>query len=105
MTASTAHPAVAPVIEALQHLAAYRPSSLLDLADVLKSVNDLTNPANVIDALGDALICLGQRAERDGIATYLEDAAGTLASAAEDIDRARADTGHWNGSAGTDSYL
>lgn len=99
MTASTPHPAVAPVIEALQRLGDYRPNSLLDLADVLKSVNDLTNPANVIDALGDALISLGQRAEHDGIASHLDDAAGTLAGAAEDIDRARADTGHWNGSA------
>jgi hypothetical protein len=99
MTASAPHPAVAPVIDALQRLADYRPSSLLDLADVLKSVNDLTNSANVLDALGDALICLGQHAEHDGIASHLEDAAGTLADAAEDIDRARADTGHWNGSA------
>ena len=99
MTASTAHPAVAPVIDALQQLADYRPSSLLDLADVLKSVNDLTNPVNVLDALGDALTARGQRAEHDGIATHLEDAAGSLAEAAEDVDRARADTGHWTGSA------
>lgn len=99
MTASAPHPAVAPVIEALQRLGDYRPNSLLDLADVLRSVNDLTNSANVIDALGDALIALGQRAEHDGIASHLDDAAATLAGAAEDIDRARADTGHWNGSA------
>lgn len=101
----TAHPAVAPVIEALQRLAAYRPSSPLDLADVLKSVNDLTNPANVIDALGDALIALAEHAGNETVASHLGDAAGTLADAAEDIDRARADTGHWTGSAGTDSYL
>lgn len=105
MTASTAHPAVAPVIEALQRLADYRPSSPLDLADVLKSVNDLTNSANVLDALGDALLALGEHAGDDAVASHLGDAAGTLAGAAEDIDRARADTGHWNGSASTDSYL
>lgn len=105
MTASTAHPAVAPVIDALQRLADYRPSSLADLADVLKSVNDLTNPANVIDALGDALLALGEHAEHDGVATHLGDAAGTHAGAAEDIDRARADTGHYNGTAGTGSHL
>ena len=97
MTASTAHPAVAPVIEALQRLGDYRPSSPLDLADVLKSVNDLTNPANVIDALGDALLALAQHAEHDAVASHLGDAAGTLAGAAEDIDRARADTGFYHG--------
>ncbi len=105
MTADTPHPAVAPVIEALTALAAYRPTSRLDLADVLKSVNDLTNPANVLDALGDALIALGEHAGHDAIASHLADAAGTLAGAAEDIDRARADTGHWNGSATPDTYL
>ena len=97
--ATTTHPAVAPVIDALQRLADYRPTSLLDLADVLMSVNDLTNGTNILDALGDALRALGEYSEDDAIASRLEDAAGTLASAAEDIDRARADTGHWHGSA------
>ena len=97
--ATTAHPAVTPVIDALQRLADYRPTSRQDLADVLKSVNDLTNTTNVLDALQFTLLALGQQAEDEAIATHLGDAADSLAGAADGIDRARADTGHWNGSA------
>lgn len=105
MSAHPIHPAVAPVIDALRALANYQPTSPADLADVLKSVHEITGPC-VIEALADALRSLGWRTGHQQVTDRLEDAIGKLyALGPEHIDRARADTGHYNGTGITDSYL
>jgi hypothetical protein len=107
VTASTAHPATAPVIEALRALGSYRPASARELADVLKSVHDTTGE-NVIDALATALRKLANmtytsglgssEAQRYDIAMHLHNAADKLSAAgADEIDRARATTGVYHG--------
>ena len=105
MTASTVHPAVAPVIEALNTLANYQPTSAPDLADVLKTVHDMYGET-VIDALAVALRKLAGRTPTPQVTGHLNEAADKLyALGADEIDRAREATGHYNGTAGTDSYL
>jgi hypothetical protein len=101
----TLHPAVAPVIEAVNALADYRPTSATDLADVLKSVHEMGRD-NLIKALASALYRFGMGATANEVTAYLNDAAEHLSAlGCDDIDRAREATGHWYGSAGTDSYL
>lgn len=110
MPETALHPAVAPVIEALNTLADYQPESAADLADVLRAIHNLTTEQTVFGALGAALECLAEWSHRsegtepgfagERVAELLYDAASHLSGVGSDfIDRARADTGHFSGSA------
>lgn len=107
-TPASAHPAVAPVIEALRTLAAYEPTGVIDLADVLADLHGF-GIDNVIDALADVLDHLGdwsKAAAENGamfngnVAEQLYEASGHLMGYVGNsyVDRARADTGHYLGS-------
>jgi ABC-type transporter Mla subunit MlaD len=107
-TPTSSHPAVAPVIEALRTLAAYEPTSAIDLADVLANLHG-HGFDNVIDALADVFDHLGEwsGAAVENGAAFTGDVAEQLyqASAAltgyvgsDHVDRARANTGHFLGS-------
>ena len=61
MTASnptTLHPVVSPIVEALRTLAHYEPASSEDLGEVLRGLNDGSNPGTVFDHLNEALYSL-----------------------------------------------
>lgn len=107
-TPTSVHPAVAPVIEALRTLAAYEPTSAIDLADVLASLHGYGFD-NVIDALADVFDHLGEwsgaaaenGAEFTGeVAEQLYEASAALTGyvGSDHVDRARANTGHFLGS-------
>jgi hypothetical protein len=99
------HPAVAPVIAALDALTDYQPTSDADLADVLISVHN-ADGANVIGWLAVALGVLGRKSTNKQVYYHLNDAADRLSGVGCDwIDLAREATGHWNGTVGTDADL
>lgn len=109
MTAPATHPAVAPVLVALDRLAAYEPTSARDLADVLRSLHAYAAP-NVIDTLSGVLDHLADHAElaarrgqfdsehAEQVADHLARMSSQLSASAWDhLDRARAATGHFHG--------
>jgi len=109
MATNPVHPAVAPAINALNALAAYRPTSATDLADVLKCVHDVAAPC-VIEALATTLRQLAEYAstsnianrapDSESLADFLNGAADDMyAIGCDDLDRARALTGHYGSSA------
>jgi hypothetical protein len=103
MAANRVHPAVAPVIAALEALTDYQPTSAADLADVLISVHN-ADCANVIGWLAVAVGVLGRKSTTKQVYYHLNDAADRLSSVGSDeIDRAREATGHRNGTAGAGS--
>jgi len=105
MATRPVHPAVAPVVASLTALIDYRPTSDADLAEVLRSVHDVADPC-VIEALADVLCALAYRTKHHQVTSHLNEAAELLyALGADEIDRARADTGHYNGTARTASHL
>lgn len=108
MSGHTPHPAVAPVLAALDRLSAYQPTSAADLAHVLRSLHAHATP-NVIDALSDALCHLAnhtthaathgrfdpERAKQ--VADHLARMSNQLSAGAWDhLDHARAATGHYH---------
>ncbi len=113
MTGHTPHPALAPVLDSLAALHAYRPTSAADLADVLKDLHGYAIP-NVIDAVVDVLWDLGDWAKSDpgadalgaesaeNVAEHLYNAAaGLMVVGCSHLDRARAATGHYEGTTAT----
>ena len=103
MSETPVHPAVAPVIAALEALTDYRPTSAADLADVLISVHNASG-ASVIGELAVALGVLGRKSTTKQVYYHLNDAADRLTGVGSDwIDLAREATGHWNGSAANGS--
>jgi hypothetical protein len=111
MTDHLPHPAVAPALAALAELAAYEPTSALDLADVLKSLHGHGTP-NLIDSVVDVLWHLADQVRENGavldseaaeeVADHLAQSGADLsASGCDHLDRARAATGHYDGSTPT----
>lgn len=103
-TPISAHPAVAPVIDAFRTLATYQPTGVIDLANVLADLQGF-GIDNVIDALADVIDHLGEwsHAAAENGAPFSGDVAGQLYEASnyltgyvgsDHIDRARANTGH-----------
>jgi hypothetical protein len=113
MTGHTPHPALAPVLTSLAALRAYQPTGAADLAEVLKDLHGYAIP-NVIDAIVDVLWNLADWARSEtgtdtlgpesgaNVAEHLcEAAAELMGTGAAHLDRARAATGHYDGTATT----
>ena len=96
------HPAVEPVVIALRSLRAYQPADQADLAEVLRSLNNSSEPDTIIDNLYYLLHGLAEwhntaegydtDADPDTqttVALHLHEAANTISGAGMDrIDRA-----------------
>jgi len=96
------HPAVAPVVDALRSLRTYQPADQADLAEVLRSVNNCSEPDTILDNLYYLLHGLAEWHNKDQgydtdadpetqtmVAFHLHEAANTISGAGMDrIDRA-----------------
>lgn len=97
----TTNPAAA-LLDAARALAAHDPASPAELADLLRALNDLTTADCVLALLSDTLdrwaelVTAQAWPNSEQIADHLLAAAEHLAPLAADLDRARADTGHYH---------
>lgn len=97
----TTTPAAA-LLDAARTLAAHNPASPAELAEILRALNDLTTADCVLGQLSDALdrwaeLVTGHAwANSEQIADNLLGASERISNIAEFLDKARADTGHWN---------
>lgn len=96
----TTTPAAA-LLNAARNLAAHNPASPAELAETLRALNDLTGES-VLGLLSDTLdrwaeLATGHAwANSEQIADNLLGASERISNIAEFLDKARADTGHWN---------
>lgn len=95
----TAPAPAAALLDAARTIAAHQPADPAELADTLRALNDLTGPS-VFGLLGEAFDRWAEAAHTwpggEMIADHLSGAGERLATVAESLDRARADTGHYN---------
>lgn len=98
---NTQHPAAA------RALAGYQPADPADLAYTLRTLNTLTGSGSVLYHLGTALDAWADTAATEAwpdgelVADMLRGADEHLGAVAEYLDKARAATGHWNGTEGS----
>lgn len=96
----TTTPAAA-LLNAARNLAAHNPASPAELAETLRALNDLTGES-VLGLLSDTLdrwaelVTEHAWANSEQIADNLLGASERISNIAEFLDKARADTGHWN---------